>query len=132
MGDDDNVENEMSIGQPTTSLAAQTLVDGLMDDVWTEEVTTDGSPSPGSASNASDRSKQFVSGILDEIALQDSDSSSSSAEASDQSKEFVSDVLSLEDHGDRGKLIASTSHDFVTGILDEINMESTSDGEAGA
>merc|ERR1712176_756015 len=46
--DDDTVENEPSI-QSTTSMTAQTLVDTLMDEVWTEDPTADGG-SPGAAS----------------------------------------------------------------------------------
>ena len=123
--DDDNVENDMSIDQPTTSIAAQNLVEDLMDDVWTEEVTTEGSPESG---NASDRSKQFVSGILNEIALEDTDSSSS-GDASDQSKEFVSDVLNGLSDDKNKEIVASASQDFVSSILDEVNMESSSDAE---
>jgi len=123
--DDDIVENEMSIGQPTTSLVTQTLVDDLMDKLWTEEVTTDGSPER--SSNTCDRSKKFVGDILDEITLEDSDSSSSSAEASDQSKEIVTDAPSLEGDGEHQSTVTPITQDFLSTILDEISAESSSD-----
>jgi len=116
--DDVDVEDTMSMDGPTTSIAAQNLVDDLMGDVWTDEVTTDGSPS---GSHTSERSKEFVTGILNDIALDEdhSDSTSGSAsEASDQSKEFVSGILSdlgvgpagAESGGDSSSLTADDAH----------------------
>jgi len=123
--DDEIVENEMSISQPTASLVTQTLVDDLMDKLWTEEVTTDGSPEH--SSNTCDRSKQFVGDILDEISLGDSDSSSSSAKASDQSKKNVTDDPSREGDGEQKSIVTMATQDFLSIILDEISAESSSD-----
>lgn len=145
--DDVDVEDTMSMDGPTTSIAAQNLVDDLMGDVWTDEVSTDRSPS---GSHTSDRSKEFVAGILNDIALDEDHSGDStsggSAEASDQSKEFVSGILSDlgvgtlgTESGDSSSLtvsndahqsvVASSSQDFVSGILDDMRMEDNEDDD---
>jgi len=130
--DDVDVEEEM-MKEPTTSLAAQNLVEDLMDDVWTDEVTT-GSSASG---NTSDRSKEFVGEILNEIALEDDSSGSgsggengeivgdiSAGEASDQSKEFVGAILNDLGVGDAGQpAFGMHSQDFVTDILDSMRMD---------
>ena len=71
--------------QPTTTSAAQNLVDDLMGDLWTGEVPDDASHT---GSNASDKSRDFVASFVDSVIV-DSDNDS----VSEQSRGFVDDVL---------------------------------------
>merc|ERR1712159_18866 len=98
-------------------IAAQNMVNDLMGDVWTDEAAAKSSTS----GITTDRSKEFVTGILDEIALDDQ--SDSWSEGSDHSKEFISDILNDLGVGEGGQpvIVPSSSQHFVSNLLDNAN-----------
>jgi len=111
--DDVDVEDETTMDQPTTTAAAQNLVDDLMEDVWTEpdDVSHAGS-------NTSDRSKDFVASVVDSLNV-DSDNDS----GSEQSREFVDDVLQDLGVEDDQPTASDQSRSFVTDLLDDMKIE---------
>merc|ERR1711981_324531 len=111
--DDVDVEDVTTMDQPTTTAAAQNLVDDLMEDVWTEpdDVSHAGS-------NTSDRSKDFVASVVDSLNV-DSDNDS----GSEQSREFVDDVLQDLGVEDDQPTATDQSRSFVTDLLDDMKIE---------
>jgi len=120
----DDVDVEQEMDQPTNSIAAQNMVNDLMADVWTDEAVAGSSPS---RKITTDRSKEFVSGILDEIALDDQ--SDSWSEGSDHSKEFISGILNDLGVGEGGQpvIVPSSSQHFVSNLLDTMPMDGDED-----
>jgi len=118
-----DVDEEQEMDKPTSSSAAENMVNDLMADVWTGEAVAGPSPS---STITTDRSKEFVTGILDEIALDDQ--SDSLSEASDHSSEFISDILNDLGVGEGGQpVVPSSSHHFVSNLLDTMPMDGAED-----
>jgi polyhydroxyalkanoate synthesis regulator phasin len=113
--DDVAVEDETTMDQPTTTSAAQNLVDDLMGDLWTGEVPDDASHT---GSNASDKSRDFVASVVDSVHV-DSDNDS----VSEQSREFVDDVLQDLGVEDDQPTASDQSKSFVTDLLDDMKIE---------